>query len=162
MIGAQSGSDRVLELIHRGHTIADVHRATDLILAAGYRAYVDFIVGLPGEEPADAEASLRAIEDLAARGAKVRIHGFMPLPGTPFARERPGALPEAARERLQRLTGSGRLFGRWKWQGELARALHAQGALRGARPVSLSNLPPTAGPPAAAGLAAEDRGGPSP
>ncbi len=134
VIGAQSGSDRVLELIHRGHTVADVYRATGLILAAGFRAYVDFIVGLPGEEAADAEASLRVIEDLAAQGAKVRIHGFMPLPGTPYAGQRPGAVPEAARQRLQRLTGSGRLFGRWRWQGELARALHARGARAAAAP----------------------------
>jgi B12-binding domain/radical SAM domain protein len=132
VIGAQSGSDRVLERIHRGHTVADARRAAELILAAGFRAYVDFIVGLPGEEAADLELSLRLIEELAAMGAKVRIHGFMPLPGTPFAGERPGALPEAARQRLQRLTGSGRLFGRWKWQGELARALHARSA--GPRP----------------------------
>ncbi len=132
VIGAQSGSDRVLERIHRGHSVRDVYRATELILAAGYRAYVDFIVGLPGEGASEMEESLRAIEDLAGRGAKIRIHGFMPLPGTPFGGERPGALPEAARERLQRLTGSGRLFGRWKWQGELALALHAQGRRRGA------------------------------
>jgi B12-binding domain/radical SAM domain protein len=126
VIGAQSGSDRVLERIRRGHTVRDVYRATELILAAGYRAYVDFIVGLPGEGPAETEESLAAIERLARQGAKIRIHGFMPLPGTPLAGERPGALPEAARERLQRLTGSGRLFGKWQRQRELARVLAAR------------------------------------
>ncbi len=130
VIGAQSGSDGMLERIHRGHTVADVRRATALILEAGFRAYVDFIVGLPGEEPADTDASLGLIEDLADQGAKVRIHGFMPLPGTPLARERPGVLTEEARERLQRLTGSGRLFGKWKRQRELAQTLHARGAAR--------------------------------
>ncbi len=128
VIGAQSGSDRVLERIHRGHTVADVYRATGLILAAGYRAYVDFIVGLPGEGPAESEESLRAIEDLAGQGAKIRIHGFMPLPGTPFAGERPGALAEEALERLQRLTGSGRLFGKWQRQRELAGVLASRRA----------------------------------
>ncbi|PMP68522.1 MAG: TIGR04013 family B12-binding domain/radical SAM domain-containing protein, partial [Thermodesulfobacterium geofontis] len=49
VIGAQSGSNRILELCKRGHTVEDVYRAVKLTIKAGLKAKVDFIFGLPGE-----------------------------------------------------------------------------------------------------------------
>ena len=45
-IGAQSGSPRVLESIHRGHTVEDVHRACETALRHGLLPNVDVIFGL--------------------------------------------------------------------------------------------------------------------
>ena len=122
VIGGQTGSDRLLDAIGRGHTAADVFRAAGHVLAAGLEACVDFILGLPGEGPGDLEQTLAAIEELAGWGARVRMHAFMPLPGTRFAAAPFGRIPEAARDRLNRLTGSGRLFGHWERQATMGTA----------------------------------------
>jgi B12-binding domain/radical SAM domain protein len=48
VIGGQSGSDRVLESAHRGHTREDVLRAVRIAREAGFLPNVDFLFGLPG------------------------------------------------------------------------------------------------------------------
>jgi B12-binding domain/radical SAM domain protein len=48
-IGAQSGSDAVLNEIGRGHTAEDVYAAAELCFANDIVPIVDFIVGLPSE-----------------------------------------------------------------------------------------------------------------
>ena len=59
IVGAQSGSERVLEAAKRGHGVEEVRRAVRIGIAEGFRINVDMIFGMPGEEPADADASLR-------------------------------------------------------------------------------------------------------
>lgn len=123
IIGAQSGSERVLARAHRGHDVAAVERAAAVALEAGFTPHVDFIFGLPGEEPPDVEATLALAERLADRGARVHGHTFMPLPGTPFRAEPPGAVLPAARTRIDRLAARGRLYGQWAKQEAIARDL---------------------------------------
>lgn len=123
IIGGQSGSDRVLARTHRGHDVAAVERAVTIALAAGFEPHVDFIFGLPGEEPDDVEATLRLAEGLAAHGARVHGHTFMPLPGTPLKDAPPGRLDPATRARLDRLAAGGGLYGQWARQEELAQDL---------------------------------------
>ncbi|MFQ5344317.1 MAG: TIGR04013 family B12-binding domain/radical SAM domain-containing protein, partial [Anaerolineae bacterium] len=118
VIGAQSGSPRMLELIRRGHTIEDVFRASEIIVAAGLKCLVDFIFGLPGETPADRELTLAAIQRLTAMGATINSHFFMPLPGTPLANSQPGAPDAETLLFLERLTSDRQELGRWK--GRLA------------------------------------------
>ncbi|HET8725071.1 MAG TPA: TIGR04013 family B12-binding domain/radical SAM domain-containing protein [Anaeromyxobacteraceae bacterium] len=120
-IGAQSGSDAVLDACHRGHRADDVRRAVRLAAEAGFRAKVDLIFGLPGETPDDAEASRALAVELAAVGAEIHAHAFLPLPGTPWAGAGPGRIDERTRELLLRLAGSGRLSGPWMRQEALAR-----------------------------------------
>ena len=127
-IGAQSGSDRVLQRAHRGHDVAEVERAVRIALAEGFDPHVDFILGLPGEEPDDVEATLRLAERLVELGAKVHGHTFMPLPGTPLRAERPGTIAAAARRRLDRLAARGGLYGQWAQQEAIARDLAARRA----------------------------------
>ena len=120
VVGAQSGSDRILKLCHRKHTVKDVYRAVEIILKARLKAKVDFIFGLPGETEEDIKATIRVMEDLAKRGAIIHAHTFMPLPQTPFAREKPGRISKELLKTINKLLGRGLLFGDWQAQEKLA------------------------------------------
>jgi B12-binding domain/radical SAM domain protein len=126
VIGAQSGSDRMLSACHRGHSAEDALRAARLAVEAGFRARVDLIFGLPGETPQDAALTRRFMEDLAAAGAEVHGHAFLPLPGTPWRGQAPGRLDAETRLRLERLASRRRAFGQWRRHEALAAALAAR------------------------------------
>ena len=88
-LGGQSGSDRVLRAIHRGHTAEQVVTAACIIKDAGLTPVVDFIFGLPGEHKEDQAATLECIRAIIAEGGKIRAHYFLPLPGTELAGTQP-------------------------------------------------------------------------
>lgn len=126
IIGGQSGSERVLERSRRGHDVETVVRATQLAVEGGFVPNVDFILGLPGEEPEDVEATLTLMQRLADLGARVHGHTFMPLPGTPFRDAAPGQVSPEAQRRLEQLASQGRLYGHWKAQESLAAGIAAR------------------------------------
>lgn len=126
IVGGQSGSDRVLAASARGHDAASTERAVALCVEHAFVPHVDFLLGLPGEEPADVDATLQLMDRLVARGAKVHGHTFLPLPGTPFRKAPPGALTPAVRARLRHLASQGSLYGQWEQQEATARALAAR------------------------------------
>jgi B12-binding domain/radical SAM domain protein len=113
-LGGQSGSDRMLRAIHRGHTASTVVTAVGLVRDAGLTPVVDFIFGLPGEKEEDQRATLDCINAIIADGGKIRAHYFMPLPGT----ELEGTVPELVSPEIDRLLGKlalgGRLTGAWE------------------------------------------------
>ncbi len=109
--GLQSGSDRVLAAIGRGHTVVDGMIAVDRVLDHGFVPVVDLILGFPFETDAEQEATLVLAEHLAGRGCRVHAHRFMPLPGTPLAKYPARALVPTARRRLGRLALDGKLTG---------------------------------------------------
>jgi B12-binding domain/radical SAM domain protein len=111
ILGGQSGSDRMLAAMGRGHGAEAVTRAAAVALEAGFRPSVDFIFGLPGEEEPDREATRRQMALLARVGARVHAHAFDPLPGTPWARTPRGAIDPATGALLERLHRSGRAYG---------------------------------------------------
>ncbi|MEW6219814.1 MAG: TIGR04013 family B12-binding domain/radical SAM domain-containing protein [Thermodesulfobacteriota bacterium] len=123
VIGAQTGSPRLLAAAGRSHSVADVVRAVELAAGAGLVPCVDFIFGLPGETDQDRAASLQLMEKLVRRGARVHGHTFMPLPQTPWARQPPGRLPDWLRARLNQATDRGWLFGSWRQQEDSSRRL---------------------------------------
>ncbi len=99
----QSGSDRILAAMNRGHDratyaaqIAALRRARpDLALSS------DFIVGFPGESEADFQATLDLVAEIGFAAAF--SFKYSPRPGTPAA-ALPDQVPEAVKdERLQRL-----------------------------------------------------------
>jgi B12-binding domain/radical SAM domain protein len=110
--GAQSGSDRVLSLIHRGHTVADVTAAVECCREHGFVPVVDFIMGFPFETHEDEEETLGLITWVSRQG-RARVHAFLPLPGTPLA----GATPRPLTRRNLRILGNlalhGRITGSW-------------------------------------------------
>lgn len=124
VIGAQSGSDRLLRHIHRGHTAQQVMDAVELLHRGGFIANVDFIFGLPGEEEEDIRLSLEMIRELAAKGAKLNVHSFMPLPQTRFALEEPGKISRETRELIGPLMPEGIVYGDWVNQAVQAEKMH--------------------------------------
>ena len=123
VVGAQSGSERLLARMGRGHTVGDVRRAVAAIRAAGLRANVDIIFGLPGEAEEDREATFRLIDELVGLGARIHSHAFMPLPGSPWAHCPPGEVDEATARRLGALAGQGAQYGSWQKQARQARQM---------------------------------------
>ena len=99
----QSGSDRILKAMNRGHgtaaymdTVAKVRAARPDMALSG-----DFIVGFPGETDADFEDTLTLIEEVGY--ASAYCFKYSPRPGTPAA-EDPDQVPdEVVAERLARI-----------------------------------------------------------
>ena len=120
IIGAQSGSQRILASICRGHSVEDIYRATELTLKAGLKANVDFIFGLPGETKQDAFLTLKVAQDLANMGARIHGHTFLPLVGTPYAKAPPGKLDAETRSILRKMVSQGKLYGYWEEQESIA------------------------------------------
>jgi len=123
IIGAQSGSLRMLELSHRGHTVEDIYSAVQVTLEAGLIANVDFIFGMPGETGEDRHLTRTVVSDLAGMGARIHSHAFMPLAGTPWAAEKPGRVDRQTRDLLYSLAGSHQQYGQWQLQQDVARAV---------------------------------------
>jgi B12-binding domain/radical SAM domain protein len=126
IFGAQTGSDRLLRMLHRNHTVADVYHAAEVIVGGGLTPVVDLIFGLPGEEAEDVAATLRLMEDLVAMGAVLHTHTFMPLPGTPLEHAPPGRVAPALHPLLDRLASQGHQIGQWRKQEELAQQQAAE------------------------------------
>ena len=114
VIGAQSGSPAQLGALRRGHTVDDVRRAVRVAVGAGLVPYVDFIFGLPGEREEDLRLTLALARELAAAGAVIHAHPFMPLPGTPWAAEPARPLAPVVRRALSELASRGALHGDWR------------------------------------------------
>ncbi len=124
IIGAQSGSERILSLINRGHDVETVINAVETLNKHGFRADVDFIYALPFEEEEDLSDTLRLTEKLAySYNARIHAHYFLPLPGTPLESFEPKDPPEWFVKRLFKLLGKGRLYGDWLKQKELSRQI---------------------------------------
>ena len=116
ILGGQSGSDRLLAAMGRGHDAAAVERAAALTVEAGLTPAVDLMFGLPDEAEEDREATRRLARHLAAMGARVAAHAFMPLPGTPWAGAPSARIDETTRLLLDRLASAGRSHGPWRRQ----------------------------------------------
>ena len=121
ILGAQSGSDRVLSAAGRGHDAAAVDRAVALAVEHGFEPWVDFVFGFPGEDEADREATRAQLVRLAEAGARVHAHAFMPLPGTPWQDAPPGEIDPATALLLDRLASAGRAHGPWRTQQAIGR-----------------------------------------
>ncbi len=122
-IGAQSGSDELLRRIRRGHSSEDVLNALEALGGAGLTAEVDYIIGLPDETLEDKQLTIEHMRKVISMGGKIRIHYFIPLPGTPYALRNPSEIPQWLRIELMRLIGSGRARGNWLSQERAVREL---------------------------------------
>jgi tRNA-2-methylthio-N6-dimethylallyladenosine synthase len=99
----QSGSDRILALMKRGHTALEYRQKIRRLRAArpGLSLSSDFIVGFPGETERDFEATLALIEDLGFDQSFSFIYSRRP--GTPAAALPDDVTHEAKQARLERL-----------------------------------------------------------
>ncbi len=102
-LGAESGSQRVLDAMNKGIRVAEIHTARARLGAAGIRVGFFIQLGYLGEELPDILATRELIE--AARPDDVGVSVAYPLPGTKFH--------DLVSEQLGEKT-------RWQASGELA------------------------------------------
>ncbi len=97
----QSGSDRILSLMKRGHTALEYKQKIRALRAVrpDISVSTDIIVGFPGETERDFDATMRLVTDIGFDQSFSFL--YSPRPGTPAA-----ALPDAAtqEEKLARLS----------------------------------------------------------
>lgn len=84
-IGAESGSQRVLDLMQKDITVEDIRRSAELCLKHGIRALFNFMIGMPGEVWPDMLKTFQLMDDLEKMGDGVVASGplvYLPWPGT--------------------------------------------------------------------------------
>lgn len=97
----QSGSDRILMAMKRGHTVLEYKSKLRRLkkIRPNISFSSDFIIGFPGETDADFEATMKLIHDMDFDTSYSFI--YSPRPGTPAA-DLPDETPEAVKkQRLQ-------------------------------------------------------------
>lgn len=98
-LGAQSLDNEVLKLSGRGHTVADVEKASAMILSAGFKLGLQMMTGLPGDSPEKSIETARRIVELGANCT--RIYPTLIIRGTDLEKRwqkgeyRPQTLDEA-------------------------------------------------------------------
>ena len=70
-LGAQSMDERVLALAGRGHTAADVEKASRAIKAAGFQLILQMMTGLPGDSDEGAIETARRLIALEPDGVRI-------------------------------------------------------------------------------------------
>lgn len=99
----QSGSDRILALMRRHHTIVEyrdkIRRLREV--RPNISLTSDFIVGFPGETERDFAATLRLAEELEFDGSFSFL--YSPRPGTPAAAMSDATPPDVKKRRLLEL-----------------------------------------------------------
>lgn len=83
---AQSGSDRILRAMRRGHTVADYFKRIDAVKKARRRMSItsDIIVGFPGETATDFQDTLKLVEEVGYHG--LYLFNYSERRGTPAAK----------------------------------------------------------------------------
>ncbi|MFW9879468.1 MAG: radical SAM protein, partial [Candidatus Thorarchaeota archaeon] len=119
-IGAQSGSQKILDLCHRGHSVEDIYKAVELTLRNNLKINVDFIFGLPGEKNEDIKLTVKMMKELSEKGARIHAHSFIPLPQTPFSEEHVKKVSKIYKKEIINLISKGEAFGNWREQEKLA------------------------------------------
>ncbi|MDZ4201043.1 MAG: tRNA (N6-isopentenyl adenosine(37)-C2)-methylthiotransferase MiaB [Gallionella sp.] len=99
----QSGSDRILAAMKRGHTVLEYKSIIRRVRAARPDISItsDFIVGFPGETDADFEATMKLIDEIGFDASFSYV--YSPRPGTPAAEMADETPPEVKAARLARL-----------------------------------------------------------
>ena len=81
-IGAESGSQKVLDAMEKGTTIAQIYQARRLLKKFGIKTSLFLQFGYPGENSDDVDATIRMVKDLMPDDLGISIS--YPLPGTKF------------------------------------------------------------------------------
>jgi anaerobic magnesium-protoporphyrin IX monomethyl ester cyclase len=81
-IGAESGSQKILDAMDKGTTIEQIHIATKAMKKAGIKPSFFIQFGYPGEDKADMALTIKMINELLP--FEIGISVSYPLPGTVF------------------------------------------------------------------------------
>ena len=114
-IGAQSGSDSLLKIIRRGHTVKDIMNACRLTIESNLQPHVDFIVGFPEETVLHRRETLSLMKELHRRyGVRAHLHYFIPLSGTTLADSQPRELDYRSLDIIEAYEKGGICTGWWR------------------------------------------------
>ncbi len=81
-IGAESGSQKILDAMDKGTTVEQIYEATRQLKAHGIQVAFFLQFGYPGETRADIDLTLKMLRDLMPDDIGISVS--YPLPGTPF------------------------------------------------------------------------------
>jgi radical SAM superfamily enzyme YgiQ (UPF0313 family) len=81
-IGAESGSQKILDAMDKGTQVEDIYQAAQQLHAHGIKVAFFLQFGYPGETRADIEKTLQMVRDLMPDDIGISVS--YPLPGTPF------------------------------------------------------------------------------
>lgn len=123
IMGAQTGSQRLLDASHRGHTVDDIYNAVEISVKYNKKPNVDFLFGLPGETYDDIMKTVRVMQDLIKMGASIHAHTFMPLPQTPYADKNNGRVASAIKAAIKKHINNGIVYGDWVEQERLSQKI---------------------------------------
>lgn len=84
-LGVESGSDRILQVMRKGLTVAQSRETAGLLRTAGIRFQANIVLGTPGETEEELRASLALVEELQPDATS--IVALLPLPGTAFVQQ---------------------------------------------------------------------------
>jgi B12-binding domain/radical SAM domain protein len=121
IIGAQSGSNKILRIIHRNHSVEDVLTAIDILNKYGFSVDIDIIFGFPFEDEDDLKDTISFIQRIDRYNTRLHIHTFIPLPGTPYSDLNTRFLYGEARKVVIKNIGLGKAYGEWFKQEKIAR-----------------------------------------
>jgi len=84
-IGAESGSPRVLEIMHKDITVEDIRRSAELCRKYNVHHLTNFMIGIPGETWEDMLLTFDLMDSLEKEGHFVNGPSvYLPWPGTPL------------------------------------------------------------------------------
>lgn len=81
-VGAESGSQKILDEMDKGTTVAQIYEATRKLHQHGVKVAFFLQFGYPGETREDIELTLKMVRDLMPDDIGISVS--YPLPGTPF------------------------------------------------------------------------------
>ena len=81
-VGAESGSQKILDAMDKGTTVDEIYRAADLLRKNGIKVAFFLQFGYPGERREDIEKTIRMLKDCLPDDIGISVS--YPLPGTKF------------------------------------------------------------------------------
>lgn len=86
VVGAESGSQKILDFLNKGIKVEDTIRFTHLCKEYGINVRYDFMVGLPNETPEDFQKTLNLIKKIYEinKNNDLSVQFYAPYPGTPL------------------------------------------------------------------------------
>jgi radical SAM superfamily enzyme YgiQ (UPF0313 family) len=81
-MGAESGSQKILDAMDKGTAVEEIYTATKLLQAAGIKVGFFLQFGYPGETRADVELTLKMVRETLPDDVGISVS--YPLPGTKF------------------------------------------------------------------------------
>lgn len=124
ILGGQSGSERILKLMKRNHSVADIINSVKISGQAGFLPIVDIIIGFPGETYYDRLETINLMKFLySIFKTQFNIHCFTPLPGTELENSIPEQIEDDIKEIIFKLFDDSIAHGDFKTNYKKGRAL---------------------------------------